>query len=86
MTGKPVAVGGTVGRREATGRGVVYLVERAMAHVQMHPGQITAIVQGFGNVGSVAALALAEHGLKIIAVSDHTAAYTTAGPRRYRPW
>jgi glutamate dehydrogenase (NAD(P)+) len=75
VTGKPVDAGGTVGRREATGRGVAYLVDRAMAQLQMNPRESTAIVQGFGNVGSVAAMCLAEHGLKIIAVSDHTAAY-----------
>ena len=56
VTGKPVAIGGTEGRREATGRGVVYLVERAMNMLKMDPEKCTAIVQGFGNVGSVAAL------------------------------
>ena len=55
VTGKPVAIGGTEGRREATGRGVVYLVERAMNMLKMDPEKCTAIVQGFGNVGSVAA-------------------------------
>ena len=56
VTGKPVAIGGTEGRREATGRGVVYLVERAMNMLKMDPEKCTAIIQGFGNVGSVAAL------------------------------
>ena len=56
VTGKPVAIGGTEGRRESTGRGVVYLVERAMNMLKMDPEKCTAIVQGFGNVGSVAAL------------------------------
>ena len=59
VTGKPVAIGGTEGRREATGRGVVYLIERAMDMLKMNPEKCTAIVQGFGNVGSVAALSLA---------------------------
>ena len=59
VTGKPVAIGGTEGRREATGRGVVYLIERAMDMLKMDPEKCTAIVQGFGNVGSVAALSLA---------------------------
>src|SRR5438046_6438296 len=59
VTGKPVAIGGTEGRREATGRGVVYLVERAMNMLKMDPEKCTAIVQGFGNVGSVAAPSLA---------------------------
>lgn len=75
VTGKPVESGGTVGRREATGRGVVYLVGRAMEHIGISPVGSTAIVQGFGNVGSVAALSLAQRGVKVIGVSDHTAAY-----------
>jgi glutamate dehydrogenase (NAD(P)+) len=71
VTGKPVAIGGTEGRREATGRGVVYLVERAMDMLKMDPEKCTAIVQGFGNVGSVAALSLAlKSGLKVIGISD----------------
>ena len=56
VTGKPVSIGGTEGRRESTGRGVVYLIERAMDMLKMDPEKSTAIVQGFGNVGSVAAL------------------------------
>jgi glutamate dehydrogenase (NAD(P)+) len=75
VTGKPVASGGTEGRREATGRGVAHLVGRAMERLQMHPAGASAIVQGFGNVGSVSALALAERGVKINGVSDHTACY-----------
>lgn len=75
VTGKPVAVGGTEGRREATGRGVVYLVERAMDMLKVDPEKCTAIVQGFGNVGSVAALSLAlKTGVKVVGLSDHTAA------------
>jgi glutamate dehydrogenase (NAD(P)+) len=75
VTGKPVASGGTEGRREATGRGVAYLVSQAMQRLGIAPGGATAVVQGFGNVGSVAAAALAERGLKILGVSDHTACY-----------
>src|SRR2546428_8837549 len=75
VTGKPVAIGGTEGRREATGRGVVYLIERAMDMLKMDPEKSTAIVQGFGNVGSVAALSLAlKSGLKVIGISDATTA------------
>ena len=71
VTGKPVAIGGTEGRREATGRGVVYLVERAMNMLKMDPEKCTAIVQGFGNVGSVAALSLAyKSGVKVVGISD----------------
>jgi len=78
VTGKPVASGGTEGRREATGRGIAYLVDRAMQRLGIAPGGATAVVQGFGNVGSVAAAALAERGLKILGVSDHTACYFDA--------
>src|SRR6188768_3844385 len=75
VTGKPVSVGGTEGRRESTGRGVVYLIERAMELLKMDPEKSTAIVQGFGNVGSVAALGLAlKVGVKVVGISDHTTA------------
>jgi glutamate dehydrogenase (NAD(P)+) len=76
VTGKPVAVGGTAGRREATGRGVVYLIERALDLLEIKQAGTTAIVQGYGNVGSVTALSLARRtGSRILGVSDHTAAY-----------
>jgi glutamate dehydrogenase (NAD(P)+) len=75
VTGKPVASGGTEGRREATGRGIAVLVGRAMERLQMNPMGATAVVQGFGNVGSVAAASLARMGVKIVGVSDHTACY-----------
>jgi len=75
VTGKPVTIGGTEGRREATGRGVVYLIERAMDMLKMDPEKSTAIIQGFGNVGSVAALSLAlKSGVKVVGISDHTTA------------
>ncbi|MDE2580716.1 MAG: Glu/Leu/Phe/Val dehydrogenase [Rhodospirillales bacterium] len=79
VTGKPVACGGTVGRREATGRGVAHLVGRALDRIGLPPAGARAIVQGFGNVGSVTAEALAERGMKLVGVSDHTACY--ADPR-----
>jgi glutamate dehydrogenase (NAD(P)+) len=75
VTGKPVASGGTEGRREATGRGVAFLVARAMESVGMKPQGATAIVQGFGNVGAIGAHELSLQGIKITGVSDHTAAY-----------
>jgi glutamate dehydrogenase (NAD(P)+) len=75
VTGKPVSSGGTEGRREATGRGVAYLTDRALQRIGVPPAGATAIVQGFGNVGSVTAATLAERGLKILGVSDHTACY-----------
>ncbi|HEY7577486.1 MAG TPA: Glu/Leu/Phe/Val dehydrogenase [Acetobacteraceae bacterium] len=75
VTGKPVASGGTEGRREATGRGVAYLVGRALERIGQPPAAATAIVQGFGNVGSYTAETLAQRGVKLIGVSDHTACY-----------
>jgi glutamate dehydrogenase (NAD(P)+) len=76
VTGKPVSVGGTYGRREATGRGVVYLVERAAHVIKMKLIGGTAVIQGFGNVGSVAAHGLAyKNGMKIVGISDLSGAY-----------
>lgn len=79
VTGKPVSAGGTEGRREATGLGVVHLIVRAMQRLQMEVGGSTCIVQGFGNVGSVAAEDLQKRGARIIGVSDHTACYFSQG-------
>src|SRR5438105_2599847 len=70
VTGKPVILGGSLGRREATGRGVGYLVNRACDTIGLDMGKATAVVQGYGNVGSIAALSLARYGVKVIAVSD----------------
>lgn len=70
VTGKPVLIGGSVGRREATGRGVAFLVGRAMDTLGIPAAGATAVVQGFGNVGSVAAQSLAKQGMAVIAVSD----------------
>jgi glutamate dehydrogenase (NAD(P)+) len=73
---KPVAVGGTEGRRQATGYGVAYLASRACEQLGIHLDRATAIVQGFGNVGSYTANTLHNrYGVKIVGVSDHTAAY-----------
>lgn len=74
VTGKPVSAGGTLGRREATGRGVAHLAHRVMKDLAIDPGVATAVIQGFGNVGSVAASELHAMGVKVIAVSDHTGA------------
>jgi glutamate dehydrogenase (NAD(P)+) len=70
VTGKPVGLGGSLGRREATGRGVGYLVNRASDTIGLDLGKSTAVVQGFGNVGSVAAFSIARYGTRIIGVSD----------------
>jgi len=70
VTGKPVVIGGSLGRTEATGRGVVFCVMEAFKHLGMTPEGKRAVVQGFGNVGSNAARLLHEEGCKVIAVSD----------------
>ncbi len=72
VTGKPVVLGGSLGRREATGRGLVYLVEAAAERTGLNLNGATAVVQGFGNVGSSTARFLEEDGTKILAVSDMT--------------
>ena len=70
VTGKPVVLGGIVGRREATGRGVVSTIAAACQRLNLRLPGLRAAVQGFGNVGSVTALALAEAGASVVAVSD----------------
>jgi len=75
VTGKPVEIGGTLGRREATGRGVAYCISEAARHLGIDLGQCTAAVQGFGNVGSVVVKELALAGVKIIGVSDRTGGF-----------
>lgn len=71
VTGKPVAVGGSLGRAQATGRGVVYTVIDAARHLGMELGdRTTAAVQGFGNVGMHAARQLQKLGVRVVAVSD----------------
>lgn len=72
VTGKPVALGGSLGRKEATGRGVAYLVNRALDYLGIKSQDTRVVIQGFGNVGSVAAQTLQRQGAKIIGVSDHT--------------
>ena len=75
VTGKPVAIGGTLGRREATGRGVVYMIMEAAKHLGIDLSKCTAAVQGFGNVGSVVVKELATAGVKVIGVSDRTGGF-----------
>jgi glutamate dehydrogenase (NAD(P)+) len=74
VTGKPVELGGCVGRREATGRGVVYCIMEALEELDLNAGDSTAVVQGFGNVGSVVCQELVDRGVKILAVADRTGA------------
>lgn len=72
VTGKPVILGGILGRKEATGRGVAYTVAAACEKIGIDIKNASVAVQGFGNVGSIAALLLFEIGAKIVAVSDVT--------------
>ena len=74
VTGKPVVLGGSLGRREATGRGLVYLIEESASHVGLELSGARAVVQGFGNVGSAAARFLDELGVRVIGVGDATTA------------
>jgi glutamate dehydrogenase/leucine dehydrogenase len=70
VTGKPISLGGSLGRNEATGRGVFYTIQSACEHLQRPLKGATIAVQGFGNAGSIAAQLLHEAGAKVIAVSD----------------
>ncbi|MEY3342714.1 MAG: hypothetical protein RL090_398 [Bacteroidota bacterium] len=75
VTGKPLFLGGSLGRVEATGRGVVVSALEAMTKLGMNPKKCTAVVQGFGNVGSITALHFQQAGVKVIGISDHTGAF-----------
>lgn len=75
ITGKPIAVGGSLGRDAATGRGVMVNTLAALKKMNLNPSQVTAVVQGFGNVGSHAARLLSEKGIKIVGIGDHTASF-----------
>ena len=75
VTGKPIEMGGSAGRREATGRGCMIVTREALQHLGMPILGTTVAVQGFGNVGSVAAQLLVREGCKIVAISDRTGGY-----------
>lgn len=75
VTGKPLVMGGSLGRPEATGRGVMISTLNALETLNLKPTEVTAAVQGFGNVGSWAAKLLSEKGVKILAISDLSGAY-----------
>jgi glutamate dehydrogenase (NAD(P)+) len=80
VTGKPVILGGIAGRREATGRGVAICVVEALQKRGIDPKSASAVVQGFGNVGSHSALVLARCGVRLLAASDvHGAIYNPNG-------
>jgi glutamate dehydrogenase/leucine dehydrogenase len=75
VTGKPIVLGGSLGRTEATGRGVMVSAMAAMEKLKINPYKATCAVQGFGNVGSWAARLLHERGLIVQAISDISGAY-----------
>lgn len=70
VTGKPISVGGTAGRMEATGRGLLYIIQETTAYRGLSGDGLTVAVQGFGNVGAVAARLLHRAGYKVVAVTD----------------
>ncbi len=80
VTGKPVVLGGSLGRKEATGRGLVYLIQEAAEQVKLDLTNAKAVIQGFGNVASYAAEFLEDLGVKVVGLSDVTTGlYDPAG-------
>jgi glutamate dehydrogenase (NAD(P)+) len=75
VTGKPLILGGSLGRREATGRGVTICGIKALSHLGLPVEGARVVVQGFGNVGSAAAKLLQERGCKVVALADVTGGY-----------
>jgi glutamate dehydrogenase (NAD(P)+) len=74
VTGKPIEMGGSLGRRDATGRGCMLVTIEAMRHLGIPVEGARVVVQGFGNVGSTAARLCAQMGMKVVGISDHTTA------------
>jgi len=70
VTGKPVALGGSLGRREATGRGVLFTVNEAIKRYKLTPPATSVVVQGSGNVGGIGAELMYQQGYKVVAISD----------------
>ncbi len=79
VTGKPVDTGGSVLRREATGRGVVYTIEEAAREIGLSLQGATVSIHGFGNVGTHAASTIAQRGAKVIAIADVSGGYVNTG-------
>jgi glutamate dehydrogenase (NAD(P)+) len=75
VTGKPLVLGGSLGRVEATGRGVMVSTRSAMAKLGLKPTETTCVVQGFGNVGSISAKLISQLGVKIVGISDVSGGY-----------
>jgi glutamate dehydrogenase (NAD(P)+) len=84
VTGKPVEMGGSLGRREATGRGCMIVTRQALNRLRMPVQGTRVAVQGFGNVGSVSAALMEQQGMKIIAVSDKSGGIYNAKGLRIR--
>src|SRR3954464_10527391 len=70
VTGKPIDLGGSSGRREATGRGILFVINEAVKKFGMSPESTRVVVQGSGNVGGIGAELLYEAGYKVVAISD----------------
>lgn len=80
VTGKPIDLGGSSGRREATGRGILFVINEAIKRFKMRPAETRVVVQGSGNVGGIGASLLHEAGYKVVAISDiHGAIYNRSG-------
>lgn len=80
VTGKPTLIGGSLGRKDATGRGVMSVTLGALSKIGIKPEEAVAVIQGFGNVGSITAHSLYEKGVKIVALSDiNGAIYNSKG-------
>ncbi|MDI3465048.1 MAG: NADP-specific glutamate dehydrogenase [Nitrospira sp.] len=80
VTGKPLSIGGSLGREEATGRGVVYVTQEVLRHLKLPIENATVAIQGFGNVGSHTARIMQQQGARVIAVSDvHGGIYNSKG-------
>jgi glutamate dehydrogenase (NAD(P)+) len=80
VTGKPIDLGGSAGRREATGRGILFVVNEAIKRFKMTPAETRVVVQGSGNVGGIGAQLLHETGYNVVAISDiHGGIYNPKG-------
>ncbi len=80
VTGKPIDLGGSAGRREATGRGILFVINEAIKRFKMTPAETRVVVQGSGNVGGIGAQLLHEAGYKVVAISDiHGGIYNPKG-------
>ena len=84
VTGKPISLGGSEGRNEATARGTVYCIIEAARHLGMELSKARVAVQGFGNAGSIAARLIGEEGSTVVAVSDSTGGIHDPDGSRYR--